>query len=121
MRWLIVAVLLCAAAHAEPVWRNCSLVNIVDGDTVVLRCAGWSKEERVRIVGYNTPERCQPGYAESTQWLKHTLPQTLTIEQVARDRYGRVLAKIYYRIAKELVQVIAPPEHRAKRVKCPAA
>jgi endonuclease YncB( thermonuclease family) len=109
------------AALADPVWRNCSLDKIVDGDTVVLRCAQWDAPQRVRIVGYNTPERCQEGYEAATKWLETTLsePQNLVLEQLARDTYGRVLGRLYHFVEpNKMVQVIAPKEHQAKRVKC---
>jgi len=70
------------------------VVNIVDGDTVdVLSSSGV--EERIRVVGIDTPEQGQCGFEEAADALARLVAgQTVTLVAGARDdrdRYGRLL------------------------------
>lgn len=80
-----------------------SIAHIVDGDTVRVKIAG--REERVRLVGIDTPESVKPGtpvqcfaLAASAR-LKALLPEGSAVRLVRdveqRDRYGRLLAYVY--------------------------
>lgn len=69
----------------------------VDGDT--LRCG----RERIRLLAVDAPEmggcsqgrRCVPGDpVRSTHTLAKALDETMTIERIGRDRYGRTLALV---------------------------
>lgn len=78
-------------ASAIETWR---VTNIVDGDTVdVLSSSGV--EERIRVVGIDTPERGQCGFQEAADALARLVDgQTVTLVAGARDdrdRYGRLL------------------------------
>jgi micrococcal nuclease len=79
------------------------VIRVIDGDTVDLRLDG--SEERVRLIGIDTPEsvsRTTPDQcwgAEASQALGHLLP-TGTVVRVerdteARDRYGRLLLYVH--------------------------
>lgn len=87
-QWLAVMLLgtvlvLAAAAAAETGCR------VIDGDT--LRCG----RERVRIQGVDTPEKGQPGYEAAKERLRElTKGKRLHIERVAKDKYGRTVAKV---------------------------
>jgi micrococcal nuclease len=72
---------------------------VIDGDT--LRCGA----ERIRLLGIDAPEKpgsCRPGrdcvagdWQASTASLERAIKgQTLRIERVGRDRYGRTLALV---------------------------
>lgn len=103
-RLLIAAAILAsfsAAAHAcpsslFPTYRA-TVARIVDGDTFDVRVAlglGVYKDERIRVLGINTPER-QEGKA-ATERVKQLLPLGSTIglatQADKRDSFGRLLA-----------------------------
>ena len=80
-----------------------TLARVVDGDTIRVRIKG--REERVRLVGIDTPESVKPGtpvqcfaLAASAR-TKALLPKGTAVRLVRdveeRDRYGRLLAYVY--------------------------
>lgn len=75
------------------------VIRIVDGDTVHAVFQG--KEETIRLLRINTPERGQPGYQEATQTLADLLANhTIRLEfeksgELERDNYQRILAYIF--------------------------
>lgn len=79
------------------------VVSVTDGDTIRVRVAGV--EERVRLVGIDTPETQGRGGlrecfgAEATDRTRQLLPGgtrvRLVLDVEARDRYGRLLAYVY--------------------------
>lgn len=75
-------------------WR---VTEVVDGDTVDVRAASGATE-RIRVIGIDTPERGECGYAEATAALAALVrgkPVTLsTGARDDRDRYGRLLRYI---------------------------
>lgn len=76
---------------------------VVDGDTIVVRIGG--AEERVRLLGIDTPESVDPRRPvecfgkEASRRTAELLPPgtsvTLERDVEARDRYGRLLAHVY--------------------------
>lgn len=71
-----------------------TVVNVVDGDTLDVRAADGA-QERVRIVGIDTPERGECGYGEASIALAD-LVMGSEVDLVAaarddRDRYDRIL------------------------------
>ncbi len=80
-----------------------TLVRVVDGDTIVVSVAG--RDERVRLIGIDTPESVKPGSAvecfgkEASGHLASLLPEGTVVRLVGdveqRDRYGRLLAYVY--------------------------
>ena len=92
---------LSAAAHAcpsnlFPTYRA-TVTRIVDGDTFDMRVAlglGVYKDERIRVLGINTPERAQGKAA--TERVKQLLPLGSTVglatQADKRDSFGRLLA-----------------------------
>jgi micrococcal nuclease len=80
-----------------------TVAKVVDGDTIRVRITG--REERVRLVGIDTPESVQPGtpvqcfaLAASAR-TKALLPKGTEVRLVRdveeRDHYGRLLAYVY--------------------------
>lgn len=68
---------------------------VIDGDTFVLYHVGVPPEERVRLLGVDTPERNQPGFAEATAFTSAWLakgPASLTA--CKRDSFGRLLVTV---------------------------
>lgn len=84
--------------------REYPVVRVVDGDTVILLVEG--KEERVRLLGVDTPESVkphssdQPGGPEASLFLKNLLEgEKVWLEEdpkaETKDRFGRRLAYLY--------------------------
>ena len=110
--WISLALLACAVTascdgasnEARGEARgNATVVSITDGDTIRARIDGV--EERVRLIGIDTPEtRGRGGLrecfgAEATARMKHLLPEGTSIrlerDAEARDHYERLLAYVY--------------------------
>ncbi|MDP2899023.1 MAG: thermonuclease family protein [bacterium] len=79
--------------------QPCLLVQVVDGDTVAVL---WKrKNEHLRLLRVDTPERGEWGHEESADSLKSFLTgKDLQLEfenaiTYARDRYGRLLAYLF--------------------------
>jgi len=80
--------------------NGCRIVRVVDGDTVTLWCPG-SGTERTRLVGFDTPEKFDPGCASEltralqAEWYLRRLIATrskLEVQRLGKDRYSRRLA-----------------------------
>lgn len=79
------------------------VVRVVDGDTIVVRLSG--RNERVRLIGIDTPESVKPNTPvqcfalEASARTKALLPAGAPVKLVRdvelRDRYGRLLAYVY--------------------------
>ncbi len=93
-----------APAHATSAGdQPVPVVRVVDGDTIIVRLLG--KDERVRLIGVDTPESVKPNtpiqcYAlEASARTKALLPPGSSVKLVRdvdlRDRYGRLLAYVY--------------------------
>lgn len=105
----LLAVAGCAAPAAGPTRAvdpsdgSLKVVRVVDGDTIVVVVAG--RNERVRMIGIDTPESVKPNTPvqcfglEATARVKTLLPAGSAVKLVRdvelRDRYGRLLAYVY--------------------------
>jgi endonuclease YncB( thermonuclease family) len=78
---------------------DCSVVRVIDGDTVDLSCPGQGTE-RARITGYDAPELQSAACAAERQaaeearrvlenWVRNAYP--LEVAFTGRDRYDRAL------------------------------
>lgn len=107
---LFVLVLLagCRATDRRPapVERGqATVARVVDGDTVRVRIADQPGEERVRLIGIDTPESVKPNTPvqcfalEASRRAKSLMPEGTPVRLVRdvepRDRYGRLLAYVY--------------------------
>jgi micrococcal nuclease len=80
-----------------------TVVRVVDGDTLVADFAG--REEKVRLIGIDTPESVKPNTPvecfgkEASHHLEDLLPEGTAIrverDVEARDEYGRLLGYVY--------------------------
>ncbi len=81
-----------------------SVVRVVDGDTIVVSVG--NKDEKVRLVGINTPETVDPRKVvecfgkEASEKIKSLLEGNQVLlksdsSQSDRDRYGRLLRYVY--------------------------
>jgi len=78
------------------------VVRVIDGDTIVVKYKG--KEEKVRLIGVNTPEIHHPNKgverygqaaASYTKKLLQNKQVRLEFDVQQRDKYGRLLAYVY--------------------------
>jgi micrococcal nuclease len=87
-----------AAGRAE-------IVEVVDGDTVTVRLVGQTTDERVRLIGIDTPESVDPRSPvecygkEASDRTRALLPPGTAVrlerDVEARDRYDRLLAYVH--------------------------
>lgn len=89
MRLLVLALCLILTLTPGHVRR------VVDGDTWIAYHVGVPPEERIRVLGVDTPERGEPGYDEARlltgAWLA---VDTFTVRACRRDSFGRLLADV---------------------------
>jgi micrococcal nuclease len=79
------------------------VTHVVDGDTLDVEIG--DTEERVRLIGVDTPESVAPNRpvqcygAEASAYLASLVPEGTPVrlerDAVARDQYGRLLAYVY--------------------------
>lgn len=104
MTWTLAAIALagCAAnvqdsssvsVDVDIAPEQSTLIRVIDGDTIVVSVNG--EEERVRLVGIDTPEKGACGFEEATEALQLLLGSSIVDLLEAgvddRDRYGRLL------------------------------
>lgn len=81
----------CTTLQLDPSW----VLRVKDGDTFVVRNAGITNSEDVRVCCINTPERKQPRAEEATgfttDWLK---AGPFVLEACKRDSFGRLLGTV---------------------------
>jgi endonuclease YncB( thermonuclease family) len=71
--------------------RKETVTKIIDGDTIETSV----RKKRIRIEGFDTPEKGKPGYSEAKKALKQLLKdEKVTVTPVATDVYGRTVAKV---------------------------
>jgi micrococcal nuclease len=94
----------CPVAAEEPAGPGTWFVTKVkDGDTLVARLEGAEIErnETIRLLNVDTPEKDQPGFAEATEALKALVRGgTISLEFAEpdvekRDGFGRLLAFVF--------------------------
>lgn len=78
------------------------VTKVVDGDTIWVEINGI--EEKVRLIGVNTPEKGEVGYEEATDYTtlmlldKHILLET---DISKTDQYDRLLRYVWFDIPSE--------------------
>ncbi len=107
MRPLAIFILFAVAGCAQPPILDAPpadtpyrVLKIVDGDTldIGVPARGYVLRQRVRLLGIDTPERGQAGYAEATEALRQMVGGrrvTLRYGGRLRGRYGRLLAYVW--------------------------
>lgn len=73
--------------------EGCFVERVVDGDTIV------ACENTTRLLGINTPEKGERFYSEAKRYLSERIENKtvkLTFSKEKYDKYGRVLAYIYF-------------------------
>ena len=92
-----------ARTSTGPLTANATVVYVSDGDTIGVEIDGV--EERVRLIGIDTPETKKPDTPiecfgpEATAFTESLLPKGTSLhvqrDVEARDVYGRLLAYVY--------------------------
>ncbi len=71
------------------------VVKITDGDTRYVLDANY-KEHKIRLAGIYAPERKQAyGLASRKHLASIVVGQQVTVEYLKRDRYGRIVGKVW--------------------------
>ena len=95
---LLVALLLVLAWPAEVLARTryeATVTSVVDGDTVWVRRSRSGRGTDIRLQGIDAPEICQHWGPQAREALRRLLlSRRVTVTEVARDSYGRVLAQL---------------------------
>ena len=72
--------------------RKETVTKIIDGDTFETA----SRKNPVRLADVDAPEKGQRGFAKATETLRKMIEgKEVRIETVARDKYGRAVARVY--------------------------
>jgi endonuclease YncB( thermonuclease family) len=71
--------------------RKEKVTKVIDGDTFMTD----KRKNPVRLANVDTPEKRQPGYQNAKKELvKLVADQEVSINTIARDKYGRSIAKV---------------------------
>ena len=94
---LLFFLFLIPAAHAEeptPAWQGVVL-RVYDGDTLDILKISDGSRHRIRLADIDAPELDQPGGPEAAAHLRAiSLWKVVSVEDVGRDRYKRLLAVV---------------------------
>ena len=88
----------CGGDGGKPPALPGTVTFVVDGDTLHVQLPN-DREERVRVLGIDTPERGECGYARARAFARR-LADAVRVElttdptQARRDRFGRLLAYV---------------------------
>ena len=114
----VVAGLACALCVAGPVHASAPQAQaatqaawvswVMDGDTVLLLPEGAHEPLRVRLLGIDAPEHCQPGgEAARDALIALVLRRTVRLQLRGQDSYGRQLGHVWLQtqdVAAEMVR-----------------
>ena len=85
--------LLSPVGHADTTYTG-KVISIADGDT--LRILYRDGQLKIRLADIDTPERKQPWGTRAKQALSDKLfGQVVNVVEIDRDRYGRIVGRIY--------------------------
>lgn len=82
-------------ADAGMALGRCQVASVRDGDTLILSCLNGGTL-RVRLWGVDAPELGQSSWGrQAHQYLSQRAVGEVRVEPVDRDRYGRLVARLY--------------------------
>lgn len=94
--WLAIAVCLLGAAtsaRGDTIYTG-KVISIADGDTLRIRYRDG--QLKIRLAEIDTPERKQPWGTRAKQALSDKVfGQVVDVVEIDRDRYGRIVGRIY--------------------------
>lgn len=95
MRLLLLLLLFLAAPVAGTAF-DARLVRVLDGDSLLVERLPQKRESELRLEGIDAPERGQPWGAQARSALRRLVTgQPLRVEVVTRDRYGRLVVRLW--------------------------
>jgi micrococcal nuclease len=71
--------------------RDVNVTRVVDGDTIVI-----SGEEKIRMLGINTPEKGEFNAEADVDFIKQLEGKVVSVESSEKDKYGRTLGYVFY-------------------------
>ena len=87
-------IILPACTHASEPALTGKVISIADGDTLTILVD--KTQHKIRLHGIDTPERKQPFGTKAKQALSDKVfGRVVDVVEVDRDRYGRVVGRIY--------------------------
>ena len=93
MRWLLALSLVAFQAHAETI--SGTVVNVIDGDTLLIQDAA-KKKHAVRLAEIDAPERGQAFWRESARALKALcFKKEAKVEWIERDAKKRLIGYVH--------------------------
>ncbi len=97
MKWLLIFLISPCMAFAESI--RGVVINVIDGDTVILleKTPEQMRTHRIRLEGIDAPERGQDGYEGAKEYLEKLIwGEAVTVRYTENDRYGRILGEIWH-------------------------
>lgn len=83
-----------SSAKNTPSGELCDVESVYDGDTAWVVCNG--QREKLRLYCIDAPEMQQkPWGTQSRDHLRSIIGDTVSVERVEMDRYGRTVARIW--------------------------
>jgi micrococcal nuclease len=97
LAFVVAALAACGGGESPPALPG-TVTFVVDGDTLHVQLPN-DREERVRVLGIDTPERGECGYARARAFARgladgRRVELTTDPTQARRDRFGRLLAYV---------------------------
>lgn len=89
-KWFLIAALGCLAAQGQA--AQCQPTRYMDGDTFDARIDG--ETVRVRVAGFDAPERGQPFSNRATQKMRELTGRGADCDCYKQDRYGRSICTV---------------------------
>jgi len=95
IRVITLGVLICLSLPASADSLTGKVAKITDGDTLYVLDANY-QQHKIRLAGIDAPERKQAyGLASRKHLASLVAGKQVTIEYQKRDRYGRILGKVW--------------------------
>lgn len=98
-RILLLCALLGALPGASPAFASSfegRVVRVKDGDSIVVERHDVKRRSEVRLAGIDAPELTQPWGIQSRSALRRMVQgKPVTVEVTDRDRYGRLVGKVW--------------------------
>lgn len=86
-----------------PTHKKGKVAFVIDGDTLILE----GVEQRIRLWGVDAAEQGEDGFHEARNWLVKMIEgRKISYIEVDRDRYGRIVARVFFGDGREVNRVM---------------
>ena len=93
---LLLCLALLGASPALATSFTAKVVRVKDGDSIVVERHDVKRTSEIRLAGIDAPELAQPWGIQSRSGLRRmVLGKEVTVEVTDRDRYGRLVGKVW--------------------------